>query len=758
MPTLVAARVEALKVPSKRAAARKDLLSSFASGTSRRTNSAGRRVRTVSGGTTDVYRSIIARPLNDRGGLVVRDSQLRKLRALTNSDAAKVVQTVFAAAVDRRGSDYAARSVLRVAGSVDPAAIPIARIARKWLAKPGGLPLDTVARILSHADATRLIKAMEPLVATGAQRTDAARLLTATLELVDGSAVRRAVDGPVPGDDEHSRMGGGGGGDPEPPPGGGGDPEPSDERVVWPELHCPDLVAAGGYFDLTVGISDRKDPTLKRSTEIRLPTGGLTLDVVVMYDPFAFEPVGWSNPVRLQVTRKEQCPRRTLSMIAVAGADLERVRRISVEYFVFDTLRGRAAREVEVGEQLTVIPLYDESQLDIGPLLEHAAPDLFLIVEHGATARFPALLWTARSSIDGVNLPSGPFRKEIGNRPDVFAGELRSKVSAANGDDARATVKLLHGVGKDIADKIPEQIQDALRKVALARPDRSPTVLLLSAEPHVPWELAVLDEKESRAAGQSPFLGATMTIGRWVLHPKRPKPRPPTEAAATTHAVVTANYSEVPGWPRLESAEKEAASLRRSYKPALNVPPYVDEVFDCLEGGPAADVLHFALHGTFNQALGHVGVVLLRRPAEPGGTIQPFYLRPEHIEGMTFAKRPFVFLNACQTGASDLVLGDYSGMAAAFLKAGAAGVIAPLWNVDDKTAGDIAKRFYKSAYGKDNVAPAEIVRLERATVTQETRTGKPGTVLAYQFFGHPNLRLSRKRTGGRGSERTGDHG
>ena len=71
-----------------------------------------------------------------------------------------------------------------------------------------------------------------------------------------------------------------------------------------------------------------------------------------------------------------------------------------------------------------------------------------------------------------------------------------------------------------------------------------------------------------------------------------------------------------------------------------------------------------------------------------------------------------MFLNACQVGMAGETLGQYGGMAQAFVEAGASAVIAPLWSVKDDVARDISLRFYQAVFS--GTSPAEFLRAERA--------------------------------------------
>ncbi|SDH51516.1 CHAT domain-containing protein [Actinokineospora alba] len=517
-------------------------------------------------------------------------------------------------------------------------------------------------------------------------------------------------------------------------------PGPPSAREVWPTLECPASVDIDAQFDLTVGIGPKQDMALLGTGPITLPNNMVRLEIVLMYDPTAFAPVGWSNPVVLTVDAENPYPVATLRMTALRGESLRSRRDIGASFYVDGGLRGYASRAIEVtGTPSGTVPLFGGAMLDIGPLLKHEAPDLVVVVERGEDLRGQTLLWSTRSSVPGVASAPGPYRSEIGEDPAAFARRVRLDVGAFGGDARGSTLKLI-GVGRTIADHIPDEVCAALTAVSTARAPAPATVLLLSSEPHVPWELAVLDPPPAEG---SPFLGARMAIGRWVLARKRPRPTPPTEVRADRHIVVTARYEGVPGWARLPFAEAEAERLRLTYPPAVEVQPLHSAVLDCLEAGPDGGVLHFALHGKYDPENAQDGLVLLAPSEANPDRLVPRFLQPDQVSAMAFSSAPFVFLNACQVGAAGEVLGDYSGLAKAFLAAGAAGVVAPLWNVNDEAASALADAFYQDAYGPQALAPAEILRRARAEVSRDHYPTWPATTLAYQFFGHPRLRLRR---------------
>lgn len=75
-------------------------------------------------------------------------------------------------------------------------------------------------------------------------------------------------------------------------------------------------------------------------------------------------------------------------------------------------------------------------------------------------------------------------------------------------------------------------------------------------------------------------------------------------------------------------------------------------------------------------------------------------------------------------------------------------MVAPLWNVEDKVAADVARQVYADALGSEPVPVAESVRRIRAGYTEEAvvagaAEGTSATLVAFQVFGHPRLTLSR---------------
>jgi hypothetical protein len=362
---------------------------------------------------------------------------------------------------------------------------------------------------------------------------------------------------------------------------------------------------------------------------------------------------------------------------------------------------------------------------DISIPTDQVPADLTVRIIHGQSESDGRLLWTFETPHRDVELPDAPIPSDIGTHPDTFTRKLIEQVALYEGRPG--LYQYLVGVGRTVGDQMPDEFWSLLASVAERARGRPPMVLILSEEPYVPWELAVLEEPID--PGTPPFLAVQANVGRWVLGHRRPKLPPPLAVDVHDMAVVWGVYDREE-W-RLVEAEDEAAAIRQAYG-AASLDALSQNVLDCLMGRPKADLLHFAVHGIYNPEGAKEGLVML-----DGQTLDPM-----EVKGANLAGQPFVFLNACQVGSGNQVLGDYAGMAAAFLYAGASGVVAPLWSVDDVVARDVALAFYQKTLVAGQ-PPAEFLRSERAKFGDQDHTGS-STYLAYQFFGHPAMKLTRR--------------
>ncbi len=513
----------------------------------------------------------------------------------------------------------------------------------------------------------------------------------------------------------------------EPEPSGAEPDEaaPDPPRRAFARIECDDAVVAGTGFDLTVGLAPTPVRGVVGAALVRPPSsvGDYELTAHVVADGFELAP-GETWRKTMLVSAGEPYPHVVFQLVAPSASAPDHPRAINVLYSVDSQTMGLGVRCVRVVGSVAELDVDVPAPLpptagSLGVPVAEQPADLTVRILRGSEAG--RLLWSFES-------PHATFDDQgttsIGDAPDAFARTVIATIAAHEG---RPTLALgLNGIGLTIGAKVPAEMWAALTTVSEAVAPQRPTVLLLSEEAYVPWELATMPVPlDATTVG---FLGAQVTIGRWVLATDRPALPPPRLVHVDGMIVVSGRY-EQPGWSRLEHAEAEAAALVERYH-AVGVDAVTDKVVGCLLGNPAGDVLHFSLHGKYDPGTAKQGLVLV-----DGQVIDPLV-----VKGGSLTDAPLVFLNACQVGTGQETLGDYAGLAESFLFAGASAVVAPLWSIDDGVASALAERFYTRAFAGEAVA--EIVRAERAAFGMGSEPNS-STLVAFQFFGHPAMRLER---------------
>ena len=522
----------------------------------------------------------------------------------------------------------------------------------------------------------------------------------------------------------------------------------------------PQVVVIDEPFDVVVGLGKFQDAAITQTEVMRFMAGATTeLELVLVYDPNSLVAQGETR-LTLLVTDADPYPTATVSFTAQYRPDLPTERRLGVHYIVDGQVVGIAWRSVVAVPYAKDVPTAPaphtgpDALMDLEPLLGTDQPDLILSICASDGAASGEFVWTAYAAASGVTVPDAPRSSTLDSDLQGFVTEMRQTVSQSQGPFA--DYLSLAGKAKRMGRAVPDGIQGVVRAV-VEDPSRTtaPSILLLTEEVTLPWELAVLDPPLNSAwGGIAPFLGAHAAISRWPLSEKRPRPSPRATVAVRRAAVLTANYSGVMGWGELKEAQEEADFVTTLFASAVPVAPSLRDVVKLLSGNPPADVLHVALHGQFDSQGDQGGLVLLATDADGNLTTRSLFLTPDQVLNGSLDDGPFVFLNACQVGSDKRVLADNGGFASTLLQIGASGVVAPLWIVNDVTAAECARAFYAATWsgaddGSDTerVSAAEAVRALRARYTQaaaEAETpGVDATLIAFQVFGHPRLRLDR---------------
>lgn len=115
-----------------------------------------------------------------------------------------------------------------------------------------------------------------------------------------------------------------------------------------------------------------------------------------------------------------------------------------------------------------------------------------------------------------------------------------------------------------------------------------------------------------------------------------------------------------------------------------------DSILDSLE---KSEVAHLACHGLFDQDQPHRSRLLVAGTEDTIGELTLAQIQTRNLSQLKLA-----VLASCWTASAAVLPGqEVVSLPAAFLRAGARGVMAPLWEVDDTTSGAFMEDFYRAS-------------------------------------------------------------
>ncbi|WP_031163493.1 hypothetical protein [Streptosporangium roseum] len=414
------------------------------------------------------------------------------------------------------------------------------------------------------------------------------------------------------------------------------------EWEAFPLIEAPGEVVASWGIEIEVGLSPRGDssgtgpfPGAGAPAGADAPPGAAPASGAVpdgRQAPFTHEPAdldiqiiaeGFEAPggwrVRLRVDGASPYPRATVRLVALPQDQPAVARQIQVVHSVGGQVTGFGVRALAVLDSPGQLGRESVPQPVAGTRVRVAGggepADVTVVIVHGDR---PGLLWWTYQS-PHFTTPDQAEPCDLGMRTSEFGRHVAEQA------------RTVEDMGRQVASEIPRGFWELLNAVAGRVAPRHPSVLVLSQEPHIPWELATLEHPFDRSVPA--FLNCQTAIGRWPLGGRRPELPPPVRARGDSMAVVHGGA--------------EAHPLVTAYG-AARVTPVLGEVLAML--GDPPDMIHFTSGGEAFDALSR---------------------------GM--GEGPFVFL-------------EEPGDCQAFLLAGASGVVAPLWPVGDGLAPEFYRR------------------------------------------------------------------
>jgi hypothetical protein len=558
---------------------------------------------------------------------------------------------------------------------------------------------------------------------------------------------------------------------------------PAPEVRAWPLLDAPAHVTAGTAFTVVVGLAEEQQAGVTGG-EISLPapTGASSVELTVELIADGVDaPEGWTRPLVVPLADPASA-RVTFTLVGRPPAAPQPVHCTLIEarYVRGGAVCGTASRPLEIravgyappaglpvmGTPWAAQPVVDSSVTmsadgQVADLtIEIAKPD-----GNSTGGRYVCRIYSPHP----ITVSHGPHDIDFGHDAKTFARSIVDQVRAYATDPA--VDNLLRSYGLAVAEKLPDAVHQALYEVAeCTRPD-PPAVLVVSAEPYVPWELALLDPPLD--ASLPPFLGVQTLLGRWLrdspvgavaapapprgapagaapapavrrVRVRKPPVDPPGTIAVRHMAVMAGVYRLAGGLRPLPEAEREADHLVTQYDAIplaassqslkLLLDAKLEHRFQAI-GGPG--VVHFAGHGEFDPTNPDSSVMLL----SDGKPLSSTFFRSASYGG---DRQPLIFLNACMIGIGDELLGDMGGFPGNCLKGGFGGVLGALWEVNDTVAREIAVEFWRRALPPAGQPAEPVAAILRDLRAQYAANAPVPTYLAYVYYGHPRLTLRRQ--------------
>lgn len=144
-------------------------------------------------------------------------------------------------------------------------------------------------------------------------------------------------------------------------------------------------------------------------------------------------------------------------------------------------------------------------------------------------------------------------------------------------------------------------------------------------------------------------------------------------------------------------------------------------------------IVHFATHGSVDNERPELSGLVLSL-VDPSGQPQDGHLRLHDIYNLKLSA-DLVVLSACNTGLGKEIKGEgLIGLTRGFMYAGADGVAASLWKVDDDATAELMKRFYEGMF-KKGLTPSTAMREAQLWMWQQRRWQAPYFWAAFTIQG-----------------------
>jgi hypothetical protein len=441
---------------------------------------------------------------------------------------------------------------------------------------------------------------------------------------------------------------------------------------------------------------------------------------------------GWERTMTVYPQRDSQ------PVVFLLTSDKLGPKRVSIDFVHKGRMIASVAFKCEVVEGSTSranqkIEL--EEKPEVAPLAANPPPAADLVLRVVRTAEANGLSFVLSSSLPELPFHSQPLGqiKLTEKDPQAFftnrlqrLSDLAAAIPGSTSDGRM--VKEIESLGEGLFELLmPPELQAAYwgQIKPLIDKGRVKTLLIVSDEPWIPWELIkpYLWNDASNSDEKADFLVEQVVLSRWLARPL------PAELAVTTAALVAPDVNlgnvQIETTFFLELAQQHTFGLQGPLDER-------DEVIDRLRDGDF-QILHFATHGSFNESNADQSELTLA-----DGSLTPADLMGGDLRGIRMG-RPLVFLNACHSGQVALGLTCLGGWADKFFReARASAFIGTLWEVSDDLAAEFTRKFYTELAGGKTLG--EALREARLHIREKEQANP--TWLAYALYGDPNGKVT----------------
>lgn len=486
--------------------------------------------------------------------------------------------------------------------------------------------------------------------------------------------------------------------------------------VVHLSLHAEDDAVD---HDVSVTFADPKQPEI--------------LEVVLSAPDFQERTGNWTRLIKVFSDRDSQPAVFLLSAKEISG-----VTSLTVDYNHGGRLLGSAKYEVTITEQPAAEPAPLRrigAATPIEPLPADPPPPADLELRVTKDERSNTLHFTLHSEDASL----GYIRQEMGSvqladEPRRFLAEKLARLSDFAGramdhqDDAflREVEDEIIAIGENLFEQIfPQALRDEYWRIkALREEGRIRSLLIVSDEPWIPWELIKPYgfDNETNMELSDDFLAAAFQTSRWLAG--RGLGEPMHIRAAELVA------------PELDLVyvQREQAYFANLAERGLRLGEILRTRSDFLETTRNGEfqLMHVAAHGKFKPENADTSPIILRNRE----IVQPDDL----AGGRSLAlrrQRPLIFLNTCHSGQLEFTLTGLGGWADRMVNdIGVSAFIGTLWEVQDALAAEFAQMFYNKLIEGQTLGEAFHSAREHIRALQPANP----TWLAYTLYADPNSR------------------